>query len=214
MKRGLLVTVDGLDGTGKSSLIKAFAKSAGLTCLSSINSNENAHILTLTKMGKSAKDIHLYALSCLKRSCTEAEMLMGQGKDVIFDRSVFSSLAYYYAIAKDNKEKIAFPNYSTYGFIEPDIAIILDLAENIREERISKRTSPADWIDKKTFSSASFRDDIRDCFINLKIKNQNLVIVDTGKTPEEILEEVVNLFEKKQFRRRIPASKMGNLEFS
>lgn len=144
----MIISVDGVDGTGKTSLCNAVNKELGIV---SISSSVRGDMLPEVRKLLN-KDVQKYILlrflyfSSINQLVTnEIKELAKSGKDVILDRSSYSTTAYHVAYDKyyNNGANLSvlqdIDMASSKSLIKPDLAIFLHVSETQRLKRLLRR---------------------------------------------------------------------------
>ena len=155
-KKGLLVTIEGIDGTGKSTqacLLLKLLKKKGVDCVQSreptmgqwgrkIRENamhKNSHLSAEEELELFVKDRKEHVQELILPSLEE-------GKVVILDRYYFSSIAYQGARGID----ISLIRSRNEAFApKPDVCFLLTLPPEVAWERISQREKDLDSFEKR-----------------------------------------------------------------
>lgn len=197
MKKELFIVVDGIDGSGKTELIKILhhyflvhKKYRILTTREPTNGRYGKQIrkiLTeerdpksnskkLMKLFIKDREEHLKnTIEPFLRKSNKHELNI-----VLCDRYYYSTIAFQGAQGLDIKELIA----KNSSFRKPDIAFILDVEPSIALERIKYRK-------KEKFEQFNFMKRIRKNFLKMpKLLDNNIKIIDSSKTLNEVFEEV------------------------
>lgn len=206
MNKGLFITFEGCDGCGKTTAI---------TNVDRILSDNNIeHILTREPGGsRIAEEIRniildkknveedcrtealLYAASRRQHLVEKVLPSLNEGKLVICDRYLDSSLAYQgYArgIGIDNVMSInAFAIENTM----PDLTFFLDLSPEEGMKRISSRTRESDRLDQEKIT---FHQKVYDGYkiVNEMFKDR-IVVIDASQTRDAIAKEITDIILKK-----------------
>lgn len=181
---GLLVVVEGLDGAGKSSVMKQLAAYCEERGISVVLSREPTD-------GQWGKQIRASALTGRLPLEEEFELFIRDREDhvarlilpelekgsvVILDRYYFSSAAYQGARGLDPEQILA----RNEAFAPaPDLVLLLDCTAEVSLERIRKRGSVPDEFERLDALEAVRR-------IFLGIKRPFIQVVDAGKSAEEV----------------------------
>ena len=204
-KKGVFIVLEGGDGTGKSTqakLIKEYIennynKSVVLTrepggvdtaeMIREIILNQDIDPITEALLFASARREHL-----VKKVIPALE----EGKIVICDRFLYSSLAYQGHARKIGIENVY--NINSYAVEDcfPDLTIMLDLNAKDGIDRIlNNRTNEINRLDKE---GIQFHSDVREGYqIVSKMYNEELVKVDASKSIEGVFEDIKAIIDKK-----------------
>ena len=202
MKKGLFITFEGLDGSGKTTQIKlleGYLKKKGFEVITTIEPGG-------TTMGKKIRDILLDKnnLNMSPRAETflfqasRAELVssiispgLDQGKIVICDR-FFDSTLVYQGIARGlgEKEIMDMNLWATEG-LTPDITILLSVDETKGEKRLKKINKKKDRIE---LEGEQFKKKLYDGYLDLARRNKKRFAVING---EESINSIFNQVKEK-----------------
>ena len=188
---GKLIVLDGLDGSGKSSLIDAISHY--------MNTRQVEYVMTKTPtddvrsmrawrqwsdrtQGLSRHEIHGYGLSIiafgarLVHQRQFVEVHLSQGKIVISDRYILSSVVYESGLVHEELSKL---------LIRPDLGILVDVSPDEAMRRVRKRENEVEHPDDK---SDAFK--LRDRYRKLASLNGYVVVDTTDSTVPESLKSI------------------------
>ena len=198
MKNSMFIVVDGIDGCGKSEIIKSLHNYL-------FSKNKKYRILTTReptngKYGKSIRDMLRKEKNPKSSSKKLMELFIKDREDhlkntiepflkisnknelnvVLCDRYYYSTIAFQGAQGLDMKDLIA----KNKKFRKPDIAFILDVEPFVALERIAYRK-------KEKFEQLEFMKKIRENFLKLpNLLKDTIKIIDASKTLKEVFDEV------------------------
>lgn len=200
LNKGILITIEGIDGCGKSSLCKSLFENL---------SKKYNCILTKepggSELGKSLREILQN-----KKVCTLSEYLLfaadraqhfnelvipelQENKIVISDRMADSSLAYQgYARGLDINfiEQI---NNLTMQSIKPDLTLYLEVDLETAQKRINSRNLKLTVMEQE---KVDFMEKVKNAFDTIFKNRNNVNIIDATQVPEKVLIDSVNAVEK------------------
>ncbi len=210
MKKGLFITFEGLDGSGKTTQIKlleSYLKKRGFEVIITIEPGG-------TPIGKKIRDIVLdknnlnmsYKAETFLFQASRAELVsaiispgLDQGKIVICDRFFDSTLAYQ-GIARGlgEKEIMDMSLWATDGLI-PDITFLLSVQTVSGEERLKKANKEKDRIE---LEEEQFKKKLCDGYLSLAKRNKKRFTVidgeaDINKIFGQVKEKVDRILESK-----------------
>jgi len=198
MVRGIFIVLDGLDGSGKSEMVKLlynylFSKNKKYELLTTREPTNGSYGREIRKILAKEKDPNLNAENILELFIKDREEHVnniiipflkktsrGNVNIVICDRYYYSTIAFQETQGLDidiliekNKE-----------FPKPDIAFIMDVKPEIALERIKQR-------EKEKFEQLDFMKKLRETFLELpKFLDDNIKIVDASKEKHDVFEEI------------------------
>lgn len=196
-RRGVFVSLDGIDGTGKSTQLGLLAERVRALGLSVTPCTDPGG----TDIGARLREILLYGRQVQMSMRAEALMFMAsraelvervirpalaRGEVVISDRFLLANVVYQgHAGGLDPADLWTVGAFSTQG-IEPDLTVVLDLPVSVARSR--RKSSPADRVES--------RDDwyfqrVRDGFL-LEARNRSDThrVIDATGSVEQVAEAV------------------------
>jgi len=216
MGKGYFITLEGIDGCGKSTQAKLLyqrlqekgyqvllTREPGCTGLA-----EEIRRVILTPVKEELdpmSEILLYAASRAQHVNGLIRPALESGRVVISERFVHSSLAYQgYGLGRDLK-LIKEINCLAIGNLEPDLTFLLDSAPETSGERVQQRLkangSDSDRIEKR---GLSFQEKVRLGYLKLAEEDQKIVKINTnGKSIKAVfmeMEEILSRKLKENFR--------------
>ena len=192
--RGLFITFEGPDGSGKSSVIKYVEEnlikdgySVTLTREpGGVDIAEQIRSVILnpanTKMDKKTEAL-LYAAARSQHLEERIKPALKAGITVLCDRFIDSSLAYQ-GYGRDLGEKGIFEinKFATDGLM-PDLTIFLDIPPKLGLERIAKR----DKKDRLDNEPLQFHEKVYEGYLKIAEEHKNRIVkIDASKTKEEV----------------------------
>jgi dTMP kinase len=185
MKKYKLIIFEGIDGSGKTTQAKYFAKKL------------NAFYFREPKFFKKEilKEIHplteLFLFLADRSEVYSRIKNILKNKNVILDRSFPSTLAYQ-LIGRNLKKLIPIDDYLKIDFlarqkIEPDLVIVFDLPVDIALKRLKKKTK---------FEEKKFLIKVRKAYLGLA-KKFNWYVVDGTKDKNEVKKNVWLILKEK-----------------
>ena len=203
MKKGILIVIDGIDGSGKSEIVKMLhnylfsnKKYRILTTREPTNGIYGNKIREMLRKEKNPKsnsgkfmelfikdrNQHLKNTICpfLEKS-SEHELNI-----VLCDRYYYSTIAFQSAQGININSLIK----KNQKFRKPDIAFILDIEPSIALKRIEYR-------EKEKFEQLEFMEKIRRNFLKLpKLLNDNIMIIDASKPLKKVVKSIIKEIDK------------------
>jgi dTMP kinase len=196
MKQGLLVAFEGLDNSGKSTLIQRLARRFNSELIPSTMTRElttsvGKLAIKYIKRGASPKmKALLFAADRLERQLKDVEPALSAGKIVFADRWFFSALAYRLA-ETDGQGQKEMENYvkgvNRYN-LKPNLTFFIDItpAESI------KRGRP---IGKNNYTS-SFLQKVRTSYLHI-FSDSKTIILDGKLSLHELEDNICKLIKSK-----------------
>ena len=204
MTKNLFIVLDGMDGTGKSEMVKLlhnylFSKNKKyriLTTREPTNGKYGSEIREILKWEEEplknaeklldlfTKDREEHLKNIIlpfieKSNGTESNILL-------CDRYYYSTIAFQNTQGLDIKRTIAINK----DFKNPDIAFILDIPAETALDRIKHR-------EKEKFEKLEFMKKLRKNFLGLKNHlTDNIVIIDASKSKEDVFKEIKKEIDK------------------
>jgi len=189
--KGILITIEGIDGVGKTTqtrLLAEYLTDQGYEVIQlrePTNGYWGKKIKNLTKHGRTAspKEECLWFLNDRKEDVEEnIKPALEKGKIVIMDRYYYSTMAYQGALGLD-VEKIQELNEQFAP--RPYLVIILDAPPKTGLDRITEGRKE----ELNYFETLEYQDKVREIFLSLK-NQDNVRIVDAGKGLNEVHNEI------------------------
>ncbi len=204
----MFITIEGIEGAGKSLLIKKLEK----------NFKENGKDVIVTREpGGSSLGLKLRPLLLSEKGekiCNRAELFLfladrvehvekvikpalAEGKIVVCDRYTHSTLAYQgYARDLDIARLKEFNDFASSG-LAPNISFLLDLPIEIGLKRAKKRND-ATQNDEGKFEAldTSFHEKVRNGFLQMAKEEENFIVIDATKSPEDVFNSVWEKLER------------------
>ena len=195
MSKGLFITVEGLDGCGKStqlSLLSEYLKSLGkdvvITREPGCNGLGNYLRKILLKYDGYVSDkceVFLFLADRAQNIDIIVKPAVEQGKIVLCDRHIDSTIAYQgYARGGDIERLSALNNLATGGFM-PDLTFIFDISVDTSMQRVGKNK------DRMEAESIEFFEKVRNGYLEIANLNPKRVkVINSERTIASIFEDV------------------------
>jgi dTMP kinase len=193
--RGRLITIEGLDGAGKSTLASALRDALSdrgrrvelLREPGGVDLSERIRALVKDpqlSVGARAEAL-LYAAARAQLVDERVTPLLDDGADVLLDRYVDSSLAYQGAGRGLGVEHVRAINAFATGGLEPDRTLLLQIAPGQGRARQAGRGEPADRLERE---DAAFFEEIAAAYDELaRAEPQRIRVLDAAATPSRVL---------------------------
>lgn len=201
MARGKFITFEGCDGCGKSTQLKLLSEYLAKENVPHIFTREpgggkiSEAIREILLNGKNAEmtddcEALLYAAARMQHLADRVEPALAEGKLVVCDRYVDSSLAYQAYARGLGVEFVAQINAQALKKYRPDVTIFIDLTP----EAAFKRKHGADENDRLEQAGMTFHQRVYAGYKALaESEPDRIVSVDGNKTPQEIFEDVLQI---------------------
>ena len=188
----MLITVEGLDGAGKTTLIAGLSRELDALVLREPGGVEvSERIRTLLADPELEIDPRaealLYAAARAQLVAEELRPLLESGTTVVLDRFVDSSLAYQGAGRGLGVEEIRALNAFATGGLRPDRTLLLRIDPAVGLARISGR--PADRLEQE---SLGFFTAIGEAYDELAAAEPDrIAVIDAAQAPEAVLADAL-----------------------
>jgi dTMP kinase len=197
--RGSLITIEGLDGAGKSTLAKALAEAIAARGRRVELLREPGGVDVSERIRALVKDpalaiaprteALLYAAARAQLVDERLTPLLADGAIVLLDRYVDSSLAYQGAARGLGVERVREINRFATGAIEPDRTLLLRIAPAAGRARQAQRPQSPDRLERE---DESFFARIAAAYEELaRAEPERIRVLDAGLAPERVLAEAL-----------------------
>lgn len=195
MTRGRLITIEGIDGTGKTTLaaalegglhdhgieVRLLREPGGVRMAERVRELVTDPDLHVTARAEAL----LYAAARAQLVEEAIEPLLEQGTWVLLDRFVDSSLAYQGAGRRLGPEAVRAINEFGTGGLHPDRTLLLVLDPELARERSRSRGEPADRLERE---EREFFELIAEGYLKLAAAEPGRIrTIDAGASPAEVL---------------------------
>jgi dTMP kinase len=198
MVKGIFIVVDGMDGSGKSEMVKLlhnylFSKSKKYRILTTREPTSGTYGKEVRDILAMEEDPNINGQKLLGLFIKDREehlknailpfLNKSNGHEVnivICDRYYYSTIAFQAVQGLDMKMLIEINK----EFLRPEVAFILDIKPEIALERIKGR-------EKEKFEKLEFMNKLREKFLELpKFLNENIKIIDASKDKDIVFNEM------------------------
>ena len=205
MKRGKFITFEGCDGCGKSTQLKLLSEYLTAQNIPHIFTREpgggkiSEAIREILLSGKNMEmtdecEALLYAASRVQHLHDRVEPALSEGKLVICDRYVDSSLAYQAYARGLGEEFVSRINDYALKNYAPDVTIFIDLSP----KDAFARKHGADQNDRLELAGMEFHERVYAGYKKIaSAESERVVCVDGKKSPEEIFGDVLAVLKEK-----------------
>ena len=198
MAAGLFISLEGIDGVGKSTqsdLLEEFLRSAGREVLRTFEpggtelGQEIRHLL-LHRKGDVAprSEALLYAADRAHHVATKVRPALARGEVVITDRYLDSSVAYQGAGRALKAEDVrAISMFAVEGLL-PDLTILLDLEASAAAARRNKTGEAPDRLEREKIE---FFEAVRQAYLDMAEAEPNRwLVIDARQSVESMQEQI------------------------
>jgi len=195
MTRGRLITIEGLDGAGKTTLavrlqsalagggrhVRVLREPGGVRAAERVR--ELVHDPAL-EIGPRAEAL-LYAAARAQLVEEAVEPLLGQGLWVVLDRFVDSSMAYQGGGRELGLEAVGAINAFASGGLRPDCTLLLVIPPDVGQARIAARGQPPDRLE---LEQAGFFARVASAYEALAAQDpERIRRIDATQPPDQVL---------------------------
>lgn len=194
LNKGLLIAIEGIDGTGKSTIAKSLQENLSKMGYQIVVFKEPTNE---TEAGKKIRKSYLEGRTSVEEELNwfiedrkwdvENNILpsINEKKIVILDRYYFSTACYQGVRMNNQWQDILAQNRAF--FPEPDMTIIIDVNPKIALTRITKERK-----ESNSFEGLDYLDKVRKLFLEIIEEDiiGNYVLIDGSKSLEKVIEEI------------------------
>ena len=200
MKTGTLITIEGIDGAGKTTLAKSLDAALRARGLDVQLLREPGGVRAAERLRELVKDpeLHigaraealLYAAARAQLVEEALEPLLARGAWVLLDRFVDSSLAYQGAGRELGIDAVREINAFATGGLTPDRTLLLTLRPALGRERSRAREVPLDRLERE---HDDFHARIADAYARLAAADPGRIrAIDATQPPERVLDAALD----------------------
>jgi len=198
MTAGLFISLEGIDGVGKSTqsdLLEEFLRNAGREVVRTLEpggtelGQEIRHLLLHRKGDVAPRaEALLYAADRAHHVATKIRPALERGQVVITDRYLDSSVAYQGAGRALKAEDVrAISMFAVEGLL-PDLTILLDLEASAAAERRNKTGEAPDRLEREKIE---FFEAVRQAFLDMAAAEPNRwLVIDARQSVEAMQEQI------------------------
>lgn len=200
LKKGLFITFEGTEGSGKSTQLKRLGKL--------LAKNGIPHLLTREPGGSRLSthlrrwvlnrldyplapwaELHLFMADRAQHVKEVLEPALRAGKVVLCDRYTDSTLAYQGGGRGFDLKILGLMNRKTTGGLVPDMTLLFDLPVAVGLKRALGRGRGKDRMEKEKLK---FHSAVRNVFLKVaRQEKKRFIVIDAGKNEEEVYRQVV-----------------------
>ena len=197
MRKGMLICIEGIDASGKTTQAKLLVKNLNERGYKAVYTSEptkgffgqilRQKILYGNERVPAVVEALLFALDRLEHVEKEIKPALEKEKIVVSDRYLYSSIAYQGAAGLDP----AWIEEINRWAIKPDLAIYLDVPAEVVIKRLKRKRSVMETLENQRR--------VRNVYLRL-VKEGMLLLVDGNRPIEEIEREILEIV-MKQLRK-------------
>ena len=198
MKKGIFITFEGADGCGKTTQIELIKKYLDLNNIDNVLTREPGGcdlglelrkiLLHYEKPVSNIAELFLYLADRAQHTEFTIKPLLAEGKMVLCDRYIDSTVAYQgYARGQDIEKIIELNNLVTKN-LKPDLTIVFDIDSNLAQSRLK---GEKDRLEKE---GLEFHKALRKGYLELAKSNPGRIkVISSDDTIENIHKQCVEL---------------------
>ena len=198
MKKGIFITFEGADGCGKTTQIELIKKYLDLNNIDNVLTREPGEcdlglelrkiLLHYEKPVSNIAELFLYLADRAQHTEFTIKPLLAEGKIVLCDRYIDSTVAYQgYARGQDIEKIIELNNLVTKN-LKPDLTIVFDIDSNLAQSRLK---GEKDRLEKE---GLEFHKALRKGYLELAKSNpERIKVISSDDTIENIHKQCVEL---------------------
>ena len=134
MNQPFFVVFEGLDGAGKTTAAKLFAKETGAVFMTTPSERLRAHRDVIVESLATQRSRQLFYLSTVEDASERIRLLLGQGRSVVLDRYYLSTQTY----AAFRGSNLEVPLLEA-TLLTPDVTVFVEAPLQVRRARLLKR---------------------------------------------------------------------------
>ena len=187
---GKFVCIEGVDGSGKTTQAKRLVRNLRSKGYDAVYTTEpsagkigtliRSFVLSCKSRVPIALEALLFAADRVDHVQTDVEPLLKQGKIVVCDRYVCSSLAYQGAAGLDLDWMDCVNRFA----LKPDLTLFLDVSPEVGLNRLKRKKSVMETV--KNLKA------VRDVYLNL-VQQHRMISLDANKSIDEVAEDVLKI---------------------
>lgn len=201
--RGRFISLEGPDGSGKSTVIRGLQKALQERGVDVITTREPGGspiaeqirevILNVNNTAMDGRtEALLYAASRRQHLVDTIIPTLDKGQWVLSDRFVDSSLAYQGVARQIPQEEVWTINQFAIEGQLPDLTLLLDVPAEVGLERIQKARGQRQY-DRLDRESLNFHQKVRQAFLDLAAENDRIVLIDANMTYDAVIERCLEV---------------------
>lgn len=196
----MFITIEGIEGTGKSTVTNALSQMLASVSLNVCTTREPGGTVIAEDIRKVLlnsyteesvqSDVELMLMFASRLQHVEAKIkpALAEGKFVLCDRFTDASYAYQGGGRGISLAKIAELHSWAIGDFRPDKTFLLDLEPKLALERVLLRNNGKDRIEQE---SIAFFERVRSTYLELAKKEpKRFIVIDAGQAPNAVMAEI------------------------
>lgn len=201
--RSFFIVFEGLDGSGKSTLIQALTKELESRALPFRLTREpggtplaeeirNLLLRTGSEAPVASTELLLYAASRAQHVAGVIQPSLSEGKWVLCDRFSASTVAFQCFARGLDRVKIDWLNQFAQQGTSPDLYVLVDVTVEESERRQSKRIQGGQKADRMESEAREFHENVRRGYLAQAKENpEGWLVLDGTQTPEGLRDELI-----------------------
>ncbi len=184
--RGTFIVIEGIDGSGKTTLAKRLAGSRDVWLTAEPTKGKLGSMLRSGELGEipPAAEALLFAADRAVHTA-EIDSELEKGRWVICDRYAGSTVAYQSASMGDSADWDWLNSMQAHSVIRPDAVILLDMDPEASMARVGSRGEELSRFEKPEFQRR-----VREAYLRLA-DQFGYIVIDASKGPEEVYADAV-----------------------
>lgn len=189
-KRGVFICIEGLDGSGKTTQAKILVRNLRRKGFGVVYTTEPSagkvgklirrFVLNREKRVSIALEALLFAADRADHVENVVEPLLKQGKVVVCDRYVYSTLAYQGAKGLDLDWIECINRFA----LKPDLALLIDVPSDVAVKRLKRK--------KTVMETKRNQEKVRAVYLRL-LQDKRLMLVDGDRSVKDVAENVLEV---------------------
>lgn len=208
MIKGKFISIEGPDGSGKTTLINALKKELEDRQIDLITTREPGGSPIAEQIREIILDVNhtnmdyrtealLFAAQRRQHLVEKIIPAINQGQMVITDRFVDSSMVYQGVARKLPLDLVWQINQFAIEDYMPDLTLLIDVPTDIGLNRIYQAQGKRQF-DRLDQESKEFHQMVRQAFLNFAEKNPRIILVDGKQAIEKVTQECLRILEEHQ----------------
>jgi dTMP kinase len=206
--KGRFIVIEGADGTGKSTQAQMLASYLECKGVPVVAVREPGGTKTGEKIREILRDPALAGMSARTETflymASRAQLVeevikpaLAEGKTVVADRFLLSTVVYQGIAGGLGMETVLKIGKAATGSLKPALTVVIDLKDGKRMARkgIERDGAQADMFDeppdREELKGIDFHRKVREAYLELAGKDDSMIVIDGGGTPQAVHERVV-----------------------